>query len=423
MTLGSLCKQEPDYGVSASSIERTDENQPKYIRITDFSDDGIEENHIFTAPSDYLPKHILHENDILFARTGSVGRTFLYKSSLGLAVFAGYCIRFSIDESKALPQYVYWYTKTSQYARWVQKLQRPSVQSNINKEEYKSLEIPLPSVDKQARLVADFERADARRAALLHEVNELLADLDGAVFERLGIQMPALNSRLIYSVRRKDISGSEIFCRPTYPAYKLVLDTLRNSKFYKGSLEEFIAVNPKTDSSMLSDTSIVSFVPMTAVGNRDNTVEYEDKEYREVKTGYTVFQRGDLLWAKITPCMQNGKSCIVDTLPTDIGFGSTEFHVLRSKGKNIHLPYIWCLLSSRTFLTVAQAVFTGSAGQQRVSDTILKKLPLPLPDIDTQKKIALEVFTKRDKALALKNKAAEEWATARARFEKELLGE
>jgi restriction endonuclease S subunit len=65
---------------------------------------------------------------------------------LGLAVFAGYCIRFTIDPKKAVPEYIYWYTKTKSYNNWVNRLQRPSVQANINKEEYKSLEIVLPPI-------------------------------------------------------------------------------------------------------------------------------------------------------------------------------------------------------------------------------------------------------------------------------------
>lgn len=77
VSLGSLTSEEPCYGTSASAIERTDESQPKYIRITDFDDFGIEDNHKFVTTENYVQKHILEIGDILFARTGgTVGKTY-----------------------------------------------------------------------------------------------------------------------------------------------------------------------------------------------------------------------------------------------------------------------------------------------------------------------------------------------------------
>lgn len=99
VSLGSLTSEEPCYGTSASAIERTDESQPKYIRITDFDDFGIEDNHKFVTTENYVQKHILEIGDILFARTGgTVGKTYYYDGSIGKSVFAGYCIRFRFDD-------------------------------------------------------------------------------------------------------------------------------------------------------------------------------------------------------------------------------------------------------------------------------------------------------------------------------------
>jgi restriction endonuclease S subunit len=422
VSLGALCLREPDYGISATAIEKTDESQPKYIRITDFSGNGIEEGHTFTTVSNYLPKHILNNNDILFARSGAtVGKTYQYKKSLGLAVFAGYCIRFVINPEKVMPEYVYWYTKTQRYAEWVRKLQRPSGQPNINKEEYKSLKIILPTWEVQKRLVSKMSTALQKRNEKLREVNKLLADIDGAVLEELGIELPSLESRLSYALKLGDVRGTEIYCRPTYCGYLQMIHALKNSRWYKGELKNYVSVNPQTDYSSLQDEKIVSFVPMAAVGNKDNTVIYEERAYSEVKTGYTAFECGDLLWAKITPCMQNGKSCIVSDMPTQIGFGSTEFHVLRKISDKVHIPFVWALLSNTTVLQAAQAVFNGSAGHQRVSDVFLEQFPLPLPDIKKQKEISDIVFAKLDKVYKLKCKAEFEWELAKEQFERKLM--
>lgn len=159
-TLGNLTVDEPCYGTSATAIEKTSEEQPKYIRITDFDDFGIEENHEYMTAETYAEKHLLRKNDILFARTGgTVGKTYFYDGSIGNAVFAGYCIRFRFDESKVIPKYVYWCTKTSSYQNWVKGIQRPSGQPNINKEEYKSFEIALPCLEEQRKLVEFMDKA------------------------------------------------------------------------------------------------------------------------------------------------------------------------------------------------------------------------------------------------------------------------
>ena len=147
-------------------------------------------------------------------------------------------------------------------------------------------------------------------------------------------------------------------------------------------------INPKTDCRSLTDQSFVSFVPMPNVQERNNIVEYDLVAYSTVKKGFTVFQKGDLIWAKITPCMQNGKSCIVDEMPTEVGFGSTEFHVIRKRNDELYMPFIWAIFSNENVLKAAQAVFSGSAGQQRVSATFIENFPGVIPNYDRQVALA-----------------------------------
>lgn len=156
------------------------------------------------------------------------------------------------------------------------------------------------------------------------------------------------------------------------------------SPYCCGVLKDYVDVNPPTDCSKLSDNSIVSFVPMTNVQEKTNMVTYDDVPYEKVKKGFTVFKKGDMIWAKITPCMQNGKSCIVDQMPTEIGFGSTEFHVIRNKDERLYMPYLWAILSNDNVLKAAQAVFNGSAGQQRVSSSFIERFPAVIPDYNKQ---------------------------------------
>lgn len=373
----------------------------------------------------YSAKHELQKNDILFARTrATVGKTYFYDGSIGKAIFAGYCIRFRFDENKVMPKFVYWYTKTDTFLSWVNGIQRPSGQPNINKEEYKSYKILVPSRSKQEQLSSYMDIALAKHNKMLYQADRLLSACKDSVFSFLNLYFREYKPAL-YSVNKlEDIRELGIYCNPHSDYLNDVFSKLRANNFFAGHLEDFVEINPKTSRAGLQDKSNVSFVPMTAVTEKTNQVVYELKPYSEVKTGFTIFKKNDLLWAKITPCMQNGKSFVASDMPTDIGFGSTEFHVLRAKNpKRVYMPYLWVIFSNEHILEAAQGMFGGSAGQQRVPDTFLKKFPIVLPPYEVQVKLADQVFEALEKAKKLRAKAEYDWQNARKQFEKELLGE
>ena len=159
----------------------------------------------------------------------------------------------------------------------------------------------------------------------------------------------------------------------------------------------YVDVNPSADVSALDAEALVGFIPMQAVS--DSTIgEYTitNRPLKEVRRGYTPFINGDILWAKITPCMQNGKSCIVDGLPNGVGFGSTEFHVIRVRAPGILPKFVFEFVSQDTLRRVATYAFTGSAGQQRVPANFLETLPFPKFSETRQK----ELVTVMDEARA-----------------------
>ena len=150
-------------------------------------------------------------------------------------------------------------------------------------------------------------------------------------------------------------------------------------------LNNLVEINPKL-SKQLKDDDTVSFIPMECVSDFDGSV----KEYRECKystKGFTKFENGDIIWAKITPCMQNGKSAIVDGMKNGVGYGSTEFYVLRRKSDKVLTEYLYYILRSIKVRTQAVNYFSGSAGQQRVRKSFLQELRIPLPSIQEQKEL------------------------------------
>jgi type I restriction enzyme S subunit len=126
---------------------------------------------------------------------------------------------------------------------------------------------------------------------------------------------------------------------------------------------------------------------MSAVDERRGVIERpEVRMFEDVQRGFTYFEEGDVLFAKITPCMQNGKHAIARTLIDGVGFASTEFHVIRPT-REILAEWVHYFLRQPSTLAEAEHHFTGTAGQQRVPPDFLERLEIPLPPLEEQKRI------------------------------------
>jgi type I restriction enzyme S subunit len=164
----------------------------------------------------------------------------------------------------------------------------------------------------------------------------------------------------------------------------------RDVKTRTVQLGEVCEVNPATDYDLAAD-SACTFVPMEAVDDVDARVTRSaTRPFREVSKGYTVFAENDVIIAKITPCMENGKCAIARGLRNGVGFGSTEFHVLRASRAVLPewLHYFWRLPQTRQ---AAARNMTGSAGQKRVPASFLESLEIPLPSLPEQRRIATQL--------------------------------
>ena len=153
-------------------------------------------------------------------------------------------------------------------------------------------------------------------------------------------------------------------------------------------LGEVCTINPKfVAPDALSAETEVTFVPMAAVDEVSGTIaEPQSRSYKEVAKGYTNFRENDVLFAKITPCMENGKAAIARNLRNGLGFGSTEFHVLRPSAR-VLAEWVFALVRQPSFRSAAEANFTGTAGQKRVPSDFIKRFPIPVPPLKDQKRI------------------------------------
>lgn len=152
-------------------------------------------------------------------------------------------------------------------------------------------------------------------------------------------------------------------------------------------LAEVAFINPRRPQIERGDNESTSFVPMENVDDvLGAIVNLNSVPFSKAKKGYTYFENDDVIFAKITPCMQNGKHAVLSGLIDGIGFGSTEFHVIRA-GNDLIPEWIHYYLRRQETLNAAIKTFTGAVGQQRVPADFLENLELPIPTKDKQRKI------------------------------------
>lgn len=152
------------------------------------------------------------------------------------------------------------------------------------------------------------------------------------------------------------------------------------------NLSDIAEINPKKE--VLYNEKEVSFIAMEHISNAGRVINKETRNYGEVSKGYTAFKDEDVLLAKITPCFENGKKAIVRNLKNGYGFGSTEFHVLRSKDERSIPEFLYYYVSTNKFRQQAELNMTGSAGQKRVPTIFLNDNKLVVPPLKEQQKIA-----------------------------------
>ena len=171
----SILVKLPQYGANEESIDGDSHTDTRYIRITDIDDWGNLKDDTWKTANNINPVYMLNHNDILIARTGAtVGKSFIFKKSDFQAIFAGYMIRFVIDPNKANSDFIFYYLNSSFYKYWISALQRPSAQPNINSEEYKSLPICFPPIEKQDEIAINIQKIRDKAIQLQEEAKSIL---------------------------------------------------------------------------------------------------------------------------------------------------------------------------------------------------------------------------------------------------------
>lgn len=170
-TIDEVSLGKGEYGAQSASIEY-DPTRPRYVRITDINDDGtLNDDVVASINPDDDEQYRLEYGDFLFARMGAtVGKTFAFIA--GNQIFAGYLIRYKLNQKLINPRYLFWYTKLDEYWNWVKLNQSGAAQPGINAKKYGSLRIPVPPVAEQEQFAAFVEQADKSKVAVQKALDE-----------------------------------------------------------------------------------------------------------------------------------------------------------------------------------------------------------------------------------------------------------
>lgn len=164
-----------------------------------------------------------------------------------------------------------------------------------------------------------------------------------------------------------------------------IFNNYQDEKYRLQSFSTLFEVNPAKTKN-LDNNEDVAFIAMENISEDGKIIERQIRKISEVNKGYKYFENGDILFAKITPCMENGKGALAEGLTNGKGFGSTEFHILRPYEANDRY-FIYHLTQARFFRKFAEARMTGSAGQKRVPSNFFDSYNFSIPSLEQRKKI------------------------------------
>ncbi|MCI5156904.1 MAG: restriction endonuclease subunit S [Candidatus Electrothrix sp. AUS1_2] len=204
-----------------------------------------------------------------------------------------------------------------------------------------------------------------------------------------------IDERLKGNVRRVDLVDMLTFDRVDFDKSMslAVKKKVRiESRWDLVKLSDVATINPpKKINEYISDDTTVSFIEMASVSNEGFVENKVDRKVKELKKGsYKFFQENDIVIAKITPCMENGKCAIVRDLTNGFGFGSSEFHIIHLSDKVLP-EYVFSILNTKRIREIAETHMTGASGHRRVPDTFYSNIRIPLPPKDIQEKIVAEI--------------------------------
>lgn len=377
--------------------ELLDQGKYRVLRVGNF----FTNNSWYYSNMELEDSKYCNNGDLLYAWSASFGPKIWDGDK---TIFHYHIWKVNFDGQLFYRDYLYWFLL--QDVNIIKKSTTGSTMVHVSMINMKPRLIPIPPLAEQKRIVEKIEElmpyVDQYDKAYteVEELNKKFPeDMQKSILQ-YAIQGKLVEQReeegtaeelyqIIQAEKEKLIKEGKIKKSKPLPEIteeEIPFDIPENWKWVR--LADIFDINPRNN---VSDEISVSFIPMALI--EDGYVSqftYEVKAWGDVKKGYTHFQDGDIVMAKITPCFQNLKSALMINLENGVGAGTTELHVLRSHSNICREFFMW-FIKSPNFVSTCVKNMTGTAGQKRVPTDVLKNYAVPLPPLTEQKRIVEKI--------------------------------
>lgn len=330
------------YGIAAPAVDY-DADKYTYLRITDINDDGtLNKNGLKSVDDKNASKYLLHQNDIVFARTGaSVGRSYFYDERDGELVYAGFLIKYSIDPLKVNPKILKFYTHSQAYYDWIQTVDNGATRGNINAQTYASMPVVLPERHEQDKIVSILTSLDDK-IDLLRRENATLEAMAETLF------------RLWFVVEAKE-------------------------EWEEGTIVDFAkhckdSINPQKH----PDTVFQHYsIPAYDDGKKPTT-----ETGKNIQSNKYLVPSNCILFSKLNPHKDKRVWLMLDDVP-DNAICSTEFQIVKpANPEYLYFLYGW-LTNKENYDEIASGVGGTSGSHQRIDPKSIFSFACPKVDSET----------------------------------------
>ena len=380
VTLGKMLQNEP---------KSPDDVLRPYLRAANIKWGGADLSEIksmWFSPAE-VDNLTLESGDLLVSEGGDVGRSALWREEITPCHFQNSVNRVR-SRGNARTDFLGYWMSVIKAQGYVDILCNKSTIAHFTAEKVAAVMVPIPSAAEQTAIAAFLDRETAKIDALVEEQRRLI---DLLKEKRQAVISHAVTKGLDTTVPMKD-SGVEWLGE--IPAHWEIK-----------RLKNIAKLNPpKSEISNTPDDMEVSFLPMEAISERGELDLTRTRPIAEVRNGYSYFADKDVVFAKVTPCFENGKGALMAELVGGFGFGTTELTVLRPKDA-VDGAYMWWVTSSILFRSLGVGEMQGAGGLKRVPDDFTATFPTPWPPLGERQAIVQSLASQSAVFDALTSKA------------------
>ena len=360
-------------------------NGINWIKIGDTKKDGkyIDSVKEKIIPEGVKKSRMVHKGDFLLTNSMSFGRPYIL--NVDGCIHDGWLVISPVGKVYT-SDFLYYLLSSSFAFEQFTNVASGGVVTNLNSDKVASTKFPLPPYEEQKRIVIEIEHWFALIDIIEHSKANLQANIK---FSKSKVLDLAIHGKLVPQ-DPTDEPASELLKRIN-PNAEITSDNGHYQKLPEGwcltKVKDVFIINPK---NRVKDEIEAGFVPMTNISDGfSNNFIFETRRWASIKSGFTHFANGDIAVAKISPCLENRKSMVLNNLPNGIGAGTTELYVFRPLC--VIQQYGLYFFKTYSFINQCISTFNGVVGQQRVGKNIVEEITFPLPPIKEQYRIVAKI--------------------------------